>query len=466
MAANTGSLRSTDTGDAGSRSLRSATGSDDAQSNKAGGQSADGNEKDGKDKNKMTDLERAQAIAEVRYYAAAHREAVDAMLDGVTLGAEQVQNKRLDLLEAGPESTGLSSPLVSMVLTFVLEGTIGPAIAAAVTQRVLRGIFMGLSGAAKLRVDAGRLESEIRLLRDRASAVRDVLPSLRGRGMRGIRLISAQADDLERLAGSMATEAARNHSDARAISRAWREMSEGLALNLVAGAKAAREEALRPEAGDAAGGGQTTAGVSAMSDAMEEAAKMRLGIAAAAEGNIWFLMQPASTTDDAAKILKNFRPNTFDLGAMRDAFALLSEAVIWAKQLKLSGKTDSSGKPILDDSVTGLAVTDQRLREYLRVRFGKAAKAWAASQGIVDQRQKSGPSNPGPVSAGTPEAPASVGGGPAVPMEGGGFAGGPQDVLTPEEKLLNELDWRLDILIQLYLSAIGQQEENLGRELS
>jgi hypothetical protein len=112
------------------------------------------------------------------------------------------------------------------------------------------------------------------------------------------------------------------------------------------------------------------------------------------------LQQQTSTVDDAKAALAGFRPATFEVAPMRDAFALISEAVVWAKQLKLTGSTDSSGRPVLDD------------------------------------------------------------------MEGGGFSGGPQGVLTPQQRLVNELDSRLDVLIQLYLGAIGQQELSLRRELA
>jgi hypothetical protein len=412
----------------------------------------------GKQDQSLTDVERAQAIAELRFYAAIHQETVGAMFDGVLLGAAQVQNKRLDLLEGGPEDGVLGSPLVAMVLTFVLEGTIGPAIATVVTQQILRGIFVGLAGAVKLRAQAGRLEKEIKMLRDAASDVEQSLRRPNGKPL-GVKagVLRQQVSKLEGASPKL------SHSDARDIAASWRDISRDLPTNIVAASKAARENALRPPAGGTDTG--TTAGVTVLSAAMEEAAALRLGISAATEGNVWVLQQPGAQVDDAKTILSGSRPKTFDLGTVRDVFALLTEGIIWAKHLSLSVPVDDNGKAVLTkDLASTNAVSDQKLRDYLRVRFSRAAAEWAAGGGVVDGRPVAQLDAPSAGTPGQPQgAPASQ---PLTPMESGGFAGGPQDVLTPQQKLANELDGQRDLLVQLYLGNLGSKGEVLGRELA
>src|SRR5215467_2293921 len=96
------SLRSSGSEGGDSGSLRKPQ--DDSTKESSGG---------GSSSSKLSDLERSQAIGELRYYAAGHREAIGAMLDGVVLGAQQVQDKRLELLESGPEDSVLDLPVVS-----------------------------------------------------------------------------------------------------------------------------------------------------------------------------------------------------------------------------------------------------------------------------------------------------------------------------------------------------------------
>jgi hypothetical protein len=410
----------------------------------------------------LTDAERAAAIGEVRGYAAMQYEAVTAMLDGVLLGAEQVQNKRLDLLETGPEDTSPVVPLVSMIVTIILEGTIGPAIATVITEKILKQVFKGLARAIKRQPGPGRLFNEVRLIRDKAqvASLRSAVPGLKRRERRGF---SNLANELEKHAQTLEQAAKVSWSEARSMTTTWRTASESISENIVAGVKAVREqqESLRPSepgVGDN-DDADTTAGVSVLSTAMAEAATLRLAISAATEGNIMVLRQTNSTIDDAKSIIADCRPETFDLASMRDAFALLSEGLIWAKQLSLDVKTDKiTRQAVLDNSITGKAA-NETLRKYLRARFGKAAQVWLAKEGIVDRREPGLPK--GPPSAGTPLPPPSALmprglGAPdagAMPMPGGGFGGGPQDAPVKSPGL----DLQQDVLVQLYLGALGQK---------
>ena len=69
------------------------------------------------------DERKERAIAFIRQSAAKQVESIQAIMDGATLAGEQVQDKRLELLERGPEVTGLGI-LWEFALTFVLESNL------------------------------------------------------------------------------------------------------------------------------------------------------------------------------------------------------------------------------------------------------------------------------------------------------------------------------------------------------
>jgi len=456
MADQSGSTRSTDGSDSSAGSLRSPASTASPRSTDLADKPMAAGAVD-----TLTDVERAQVIAELGYYAAGHREAIEAMLSGVVLGAEQVQNKRLDLLEEGAEDSILSSPLVAIVLTFVLEGSVGPTVASLICQRMLRPLFLSISGGIKRGKEVNRLKGVIQLLRDDAGYARNLREIPKGTRFRDWRSLAReldqQAEKLETTSGGL------SFGVAKEVVQTWHGLTTELPLNMVALSKVARESALRSSASPPTPG--TSAGVSVIAAAMGEAAEMRLGVAIAFECNAMALRQAEATVDDAKSILTGFRPHTFELALIRDTFALLGEGVIWSKHLGLKAQSDPSTKSIvLTAAANDVGVIDKRLHDYLRVRFISAAKEWLAGVHVVDRR----PANdPGPVSAGTPategDAPSSR---PLSQMESGGFSGGPLDVLTPQQRLQAEIAADPDMLVQTYLGVLGSKTTQLDSDFS
>jgi hypothetical protein len=79
-------------------------------------------------------IEIEQAIAFIRQTEAWEAEALQAIMDGATLAAEQVQDKRLEILEIGPEVSA-GEILIEFAITLALESSI---IGALVGPRIVR----------------------------------------------------------------------------------------------------------------------------------------------------------------------------------------------------------------------------------------------------------------------------------------------------------------------------------------
>ena len=77
-----------------------------------------------------------EAAAFIRVAEAQQNEQIQVVLDGAELAAEQVQDKRLELLEAGPEVT-LEDAIWDFVWVFVTETPLVGAALGAVTKRIL-----------------------------------------------------------------------------------------------------------------------------------------------------------------------------------------------------------------------------------------------------------------------------------------------------------------------------------------
>ncbi len=73
----------------------------------------------------------------MRQYAFLQVERTQALVDGAILAAEQVQDKRLDLLEQGPELT-VSEVLFDVFLTMALESSIAGKVLAGITKKLLK----------------------------------------------------------------------------------------------------------------------------------------------------------------------------------------------------------------------------------------------------------------------------------------------------------------------------------------
>src|SRR5262245_50791697 len=125
----------------------------------------------GKNDKSLTPAELADAIANVRYFTTQHLEIIEAMATGIVLGAEQVQDKRLEIAELPPPSEGiLENPIVAAGITIILEGTLGGAIAAVLVRQALAGPLHGIStGIGVAITQKHRLEEELKLFREKSA---------------------------------------------------------------------------------------------------------------------------------------------------------------------------------------------------------------------------------------------------------------------------------------------------------
>jgi hypothetical protein len=83
-----------------------------------------------------TSTDTEEALAFVRQSSARQLELAQAVMDGAILAAEQVQNKRLEILELGPEVTGFDI-LLDFALTFALESPLAGKILRSLTMKML-----------------------------------------------------------------------------------------------------------------------------------------------------------------------------------------------------------------------------------------------------------------------------------------------------------------------------------------
>jgi hypothetical protein len=329
----------------------------------------------------LTRAEAELAVAELRYQAALYSESIHAMMDGVTLGAEQVQNKRLDLLEAGP-TTDATDVFLAVVLTLILEGTVGPSIAGAVTSAVLRPFMRSTARAirdASAR-DVGKLAGTALLYREEAAAFRSFQSVASQATARELRMIAQQLDDR---AAQLAAAAA---SGRRAVVGTYRELRTTLTSvtdfvrdNLVAAAKV--PGAVRGTAGTPTplpvG---TSPAVEVQAAAMASAADLRLTLAATVEALTVSLRDPATTVAQATSILQTFRAEQpVDIAVLRATVQLATEALIWAHLYTDDHTTDRRGSGTagsLETRLLSLPV-DPKLLDYLLVRFGDEVERWA-----------------------------------------------------------------------------------------
>jgi hypothetical protein len=92
---------------------------------------------DGKVVQRRSEAEIEETLLRVRQYAFLQVERTQAFVDGAILAAEQVQDKRLDLLEQGPELT-VTEVIFDILLTIALESTIAGKVLAGITKKLLK----------------------------------------------------------------------------------------------------------------------------------------------------------------------------------------------------------------------------------------------------------------------------------------------------------------------------------------
>ncbi len=435
-----GSLRSS--GDGTTSSLRSSGDKGDSGSLR---QPKDDSTKPAGAAGELEDFERWQILTEIHYYAAVHIEAANAVAEGCLLAVEQVQDKRIELLESPAEPTGIQNPVLAFVLTVTLEGALAPAIAQFALRRVLSVVSRGLGFAlAKTAQLESRRTGEIRLFRDLA---RDA-GTTRGRKAGETTKQWREMAQLFEHQAALLDRPKLDYADAARIVRNTLGASERLQLEAVAVAKAVRENAGNTP-GDAPSS-DTTAGVSLLGVAFQEAANLRLFWKCAELVLDTVLHDPKISSSDAYSALQRFRPTQGDFSKVRTEFAVLAEAVIWGRQLNIpalprrgDGKYEITGLPR-----QGVTI-DARVKSYLLKRFAQAARAWDQTNPFV--LSPSGPvSDTGAPSGGTPLPGDLKIPGPSPGPTSGGFPGGPTDPGPPSLPF--------DELVMAYLGAVAESD--------
>jgi hypothetical protein len=269
-------------------------------------------------------------VAELRYQTAFHLEAVQAMMDGVTLGAEQVQDKRIEYLEVGP-STDPEAAIMLFALTLVLEGTIGPAVAALATRAVMRPMMRATAKAINLqsRRDMGEMTTDIRLFRTWARSFQSAASSGR--------FSLDQSQDLLKMARNAENAAAKLRNDlrgklgeAKPVRDALNQVTIFTQNNLVAATKAGIAVGSAPGSPQALSPDDTP-GVEVRAAAMASASKLRLTVVAAHEALEAELRRPGMKVSEARQILDDYRvDDALSLAYIRGSFQYATEAMIWS----------------------------------------------------------------------------------------------------------------------------------------
>jgi hypothetical protein len=240
-----------------------------------------------------------------------------------------------------------------------------------------------------------------------------------------------------------------DYADAARIVRTTMAAGERLQLEAVAVAKAVREGASNSVPAEL--GPDTTAGVTVLDVAYREASNLRLLWRSAEQALEMVLHNPDLSSSDAYSVLKKWRPIDSDSSKVRTAFATLAEAAIWARHLGIpalprrgDGKYEITGLPQRQTNI------DKRLKTYLLTRFAKPATDWGQTNPFVLSPATPPKAGDTP-SGGTPLPPGSPAqNAPAVPMGGGGFAGGATNPGPPSLPF--------DQLVMAYLGAVAESD--------
>jgi hypothetical protein len=112
--------------------------------------------------NKSTPEQIEEAAAFIRQSAARQMESLQTIMDSATLAAEQVQDKRLEVLEQGPEVTALDI-FWDFALTFILESPLPGKLLRGITQKWL---------LPRVRSNLGAKEYALRTIALRGSKLR------------------------------------------------------------------------------------------------------------------------------------------------------------------------------------------------------------------------------------------------------------------------------------------------------
>jgi hypothetical protein len=119
------------------------------------------------DAERWSNPEIEETVAFMAHSSAVQLERIQAHLDGAVLAAEQVQDKRLEVLERGPEVSG-TAVLFEFAITLILESPLAAKFLQKATKIIFTGVIKRRIAAAEGRLLAAELRrrtSQLRLVR-------------------------------------------------------------------------------------------------------------------------------------------------------------------------------------------------------------------------------------------------------------------------------------------------------------
>lgn len=281
-------------------------------------------------------------------------ERLQCLTDGALLGAEQVQDVRLDLLEKGPE-VDATMVVVDLAIGFFLDSSIPGRLMKHFAGKTCQRL---IARSAILKVD-GR--SVWKQTKEEYKVIKKFIGSKElyktiGEEMSGARYLQHAKGwrMLAELAGdsNWQKDAVATAKSVRAYKKAKLDTHELLIV------------------GD-------TPGVSLLGAIQEHVATNRLLVQLQYQRMETFVRLGFMTGDEARKFLTlaEFEPLESPLKAIRDRAKLLFEAIIWAGIFKLD---DLWGRFSARDGLKGV---DRRLMDYWLMRFGPDITRWNNSLG-------------------------------------------------------------------------------------
>jgi hypothetical protein len=290
----------------------------------------------------------------IRWSAQIDIERIQAIVDGAILAAEQVQDKRIDLLEQGPE-VAATDLIFDALVTFVLESSLIGIAARTAAHKIITPLLRKVGAVALMphpnirREYLGMLEFARKFGKYATAQIRDANPELR--------------DDLKSY-----------HSFIRAITRADGHIIEG-----IVGIAKAANEMNAPQTPMLIPG--DSPGVAVLKAAQSYASSHRTAITMV---HAQLEMAALATTDatalkkiaDMAEIL----PLEQDLSVLRGRYALLYEAAIWAMLYGLvDGSQIRSNRGLIGGGRNvKLANVGEPLLRYWEARFASVISDWLA----------------------------------------------------------------------------------------
>ena len=103
-----------------------------------------------------------ETVAFMAHAAAVQQERIQALLDGAVLAAEQVQDKRIEMLERGPEVSG-SDVFMEFAITLILESPLAAALLKGITKAIFSPVIRRRIVETELRALSLRRASNLGL---------------------------------------------------------------------------------------------------------------------------------------------------------------------------------------------------------------------------------------------------------------------------------------------------------------